>query len=137
MPDAGALDDGRLLHREIPLLTRGLIGGIDADVGYNSDHGSPRQGAFGIANVQTLADGALTGPLLSGHGLVDDADEGRVGSVAHSEMAAGDEGNTESAEIVAIGLDKGSKPQLPSGDGGAFDGEAGLPLTASVRQRVG
>ena len=40
--DAGALDDRRLLHGEIPLLTRGLIGGINADVGHNSDHDRPR-----------------------------------------------------------------------------------------------
>ena len=49
--NAGALDDGRLLHREIPLLTRGLVGGIDAHVGHNSDHSSPWEGAFGITDV--------------------------------------------------------------------------------------
>jgi len=51
-----------------------------------------------------------------------------------SEKAAGDEGNTESAEIVAIGLDKGSKPELPSVEGGAFDGEA---ATASAMRCPG
>jgi hypothetical protein len=57
--------------------------------------------------------------------LIDNADERCVGSVADSERAAGDERNTESAEIVAIGLDERSKPELPSGDGRAVDGEAG------------
>jgi len=69
--------------------------------------------------------------------LVDDADKGRVRSVALSEMAAFDEGNTESAEIVAISLDEGSKPEIPSGGGDAFDGEAASSSAAAVRQRVG
>ena len=86
--------------------------------------------------MQTLADGALAGPLLFGHGLVDDADKRRVGSVADSEKTAGDKGNAESAEIVAIGLGKGSKPELPSGHGDAFDGKTATAAAAGVRERI-
>ena len=91
---------------------------------------------MGVAGVEPLADGALAGPAMAGHGLIHEDNEGCGGVVIGSEGATGQQGNAHGAEVVAIAVAKAANFsfQLSMGSGDGVGGESGR---VGSRQRVG
>ena len=72
----------------------------------DANHRCPRQSLMRVADMHALADGPLTRPGMSGHGLVDDHNQGRVGAVVHGEVSAIEQRDAHGAEVVAVGTSR-------------------------------
>src|SRR5271169_4126500 len=90
-----------------------------------------------VADVHTLAEGALTGPGMPGHGLVDDDDERRVGTVVQGEGPAFEQRDAHSLKVITINDCEGGEFLLPLADRLALNGVGSLPRGAGSWERVG
>jgi len=92
----------------------------------DADDGEPGlcRGIFVVGALEALAEGIFAGPVVAGHGFVDEGDELGVGAVGMIKEAAGDELHTKRGRIVgADHAEVGDEALAGRGLRTTFDGD--------------
>ena len=125
------------MHRGIPLVGAGFIARAKLGIGDDPYDSCPRQSSLRVADVHTFADGLLTRPGMSGHGLVHDHHQRCVGAVVHGECSAIEHADAHGANVVAVSGREHGEFQLPTFCGNVLDGVGSARCEAGCGKDVG